>query len=102
MRSRARSVFSSASVKSSVNQPVIAGRHEVGLDHVRAVLDRLAVRRERVFGAQRARAAMADHLDLRGNWLRGIARQIVATAARGEQERGGTGERGVAQGGRAL
>ena len=97
-RSRARSVFSSARVKSSVNQPVTASpsmvlrvlrlgelgvvgdvggaadlvlvarhhhavlrHHQVRLDEVGTVGDRLAVRGQRVFRPQRRRAAVADH-----------------------------------------
>ena len=42
------------------DEDAVAGRHEVGLDEVRALLDRQRVGGERVFGTQARRAAMGD------------------------------------------
>ena len=48
------------------NQATVFAAHQIRLDRIGSVLDRLGVGRKRMFGTQRAGAAMGDYEDLRG------------------------------------
>ncbi len=53
------------------DESAVAGHDQVGLDEIGAVLDRLAVRGERMFRTQRACAAVAEDEDFFGQRFRG-------------------------------